>query len=138
MALRDPHGVGVFIDDDPRMPVHSGPVLRLNERERDGRLICPVCRRTIRVGQETVDDGVYLRHAECGLRSVPPPPPAARTVRVHVRARDWENALWRTAFESDLRRTGWRLLSLEPPSNEHPEYIYVLAAESEAEPPRQD
>jgi hypothetical protein len=110
--------------------------VHLNERGRGGRLVCPVCDRPIRVGQATVDDGLYRRHAECGFRATPSSRrPDARTVRIHVRARDWEDLAWRHGFEADLRRTGWRLLSVEPPSVEQPEYVYILVPEADSAPP---
>ncbi|HEV8438128.1 MAG TPA: hypothetical protein VGT40_08540 [Methylomirabilota bacterium] len=112
------------------MPLLTAAARHLNQRGGDGRLVCPVCNRPIRVGQETVDDGVYLQHAECALRTIPPHPAhEERIVRIHVRASDWQDTAWRQRFEADLRGTGWRLLSVEPPSAEHSEYVYIVAPE---------
>lgn len=47
-------------------------------------------------------------------------------VRVYVRTGDWEREEWRALFEADLQKVGWRVLSVEPPSSEHAEWVYVL------------
>ncbi len=60
------------------------------------------------------------------------------TVTLHIRARDWEREEWRARFEADLARTGWRVVSIEPPSPQRPEYVYVLVlepAEADCNPP---
>jgi hypothetical protein len=106
----------------------------LNQQDRDGRPLCPVCEQPIRATQKPVDDGVFLRHGEC-RGGVVRAQWHGSIVRVHVRAHDWEDTAWRVNFEADLRRTGWRLLAVEPPSAEHPECVYILAPESERNPP---
>jgi hypothetical protein len=50
-------------------------------------------------------------------------------LRLHVRPEDWERTEWRERFEADLQRTGWHIQSLEPPSSERAEYVYVLVLE---------
>ncbi len=50
-------------------------------------------------------------------------------LRLHVRPDDWERNEWREAFEADLKKTGWLIQSIEPPSSERPEYVYLLVLE---------
>jgi hypothetical protein len=100
----------------------------LNERDRGGRLICPVCTRPIRAWQRSTHDGIYRRHAECGSGIIQPRW-EGRMVRALVRAVDWEDLAWRAQFETDLKKTGWRLIAIEPPSADTPEYMYILAPE---------
>jgi len=104
--------------------------LHLNDRDPHGRLVCPLCGRGIRVSEDTEDDGIYLRHSECRNRIVWAQWQEGRTVKVLVRPRDWEDAKWRERFEADLLRTGWRLISVEPPAADRLEYVYILAPES--------
>ncbi len=47
-------------------------------------------------------------------------------LRLHVRLEDWERKEWRESFEADLKKTGWLIQSIEPPSPEHAEYVYLL------------
>ena len=47
-------------------------------------------------------------------------------VRLHVRRQDWERVEWRQQFELELEKAGWRVRSIEPPTSERPEYVYVL------------
>ncbi|HET8576433.1 MAG TPA: hypothetical protein VFO18_05000 [Methylomirabilota bacterium] len=50
-------------------------------------------------------------------------------LRLHVRPEDWERKEWRETFEADLKKIGWRIQSVEPPSPERPAFVYVLVME---------
>ena len=50
-------------------------------------------------------------------------------LRLHVRHKDWEKKEWRETFEAVLQKTGWVIQAVEPPSPEHPEYVYLLVLE---------
>jgi hypothetical protein len=54
-------------------------------------------------------------------------------LRLHVRRENWERKEWRESFEADLRKTGWRIQSVEPPSPERAEYVYLLVLSDEIE-----
>jgi hypothetical protein len=54
-------------------------------------------------------------------------------LRLHVRREDWERKEWRESFEADLRKTGWLIQSVEPPSPERAEYVYLLVLSDQNE-----
>jgi hypothetical protein len=53
------------------------------------------------------------------------------TIRVHVRARDWERVAWRKQFEEDVLKVGWRLTEVEPPTERRNEYVVTLTRQDE-------
>ena len=54
---------------------------------------------------------------------------AVPILRLHVRPEDWERQDWRETFEAVLQETGWVDQSVEPPSTERAEYVYLLVLE---------
>ena len=62
---------------------------------------------------------------EAGVGSTPERA-AMPILRLQVRPEDWERKDWRESFEADLKKTGWFIQSIEPPSPERPEYVYLL------------
>jgi hypothetical protein len=51
------------------------------------------------------------------------------TLRVHVRADDWNRSRWREQFETDLAKTGWRIVAVEEPGSGRADSVYVVTLE---------
>jgi len=75
---------------------------------------------------------VYICVMEAGVGSTPERA-AMPILRLQVRPEDWERKEWRESFEADLKKTGWFIQSIEPPSPERPEYVYLLVLNDESE-----
>jgi hypothetical protein len=54
---------------------------------------------------------------------------AMPVLKLHVRPEHWERKEWRERFEADLQETGWHIQSIEPPSSERADYVYLLVRE---------
>ena len=81
---------------------------------------------------ECLIEVVYIRVMEAGVGSTPERA-AMPILRLQVRPEDWERKDWRESFEADLKKTGWFVQSIEPPSPERPEYVYLLVLNEESE-----
>ena len=57
------------------------------------------------------------------------------TIRLYVRARDWDSREFRHLFEADLHRSGWLLRELDPPAITQGDPVYVVTVERGASPP---